>query len=129
MFVPKFAHLGGNRACRISFAIKPPTKNEAEMAQSKAPKPSKRGFSAMDENKQHDIASKGWHSVPPDERSFIQDHKLAAEAGRKGGKSVPSEERSFSKDHELASQAGPKGRCSGTHEQHVKAGHESHKGR
>ncbi len=83
----------------------------------------------MDEKKQHEIASKGGHSVPPEERSFAKDPELAAEAGRKGGKSVPAQERSFSKDRELAAQAGSKGGQSGSHEQHAKAGHESHKGR
>ncbi|WP_442897015.1 general stress protein [Enterovirga sp.] len=68
-----------------------------------------RGFAAMDDGKQREIAAKGGASVPPEERSFSKDHKLAAEAGRKGGAGVPAEERSFSKDHELAAEAGRKG--------------------
>ncbi len=58
------------------------------------------------------------------------------EIARKGGKSVPAGERSFSKDHELASEAGRKGgktsggrSSGGSHEQHVKAGQQSHKNR
>ncbi|MDB5460839.1 MAG: hypothetical protein JWO72_2580 [Caulobacteraceae bacterium] len=46
---------------------------------------SKRGFAAMDEKKQREIAAKGGASVPDDKRSFSQDPKLASEAGRKGG--------------------------------------------
>jgi general stress protein YciG len=44
-----------------------------------------RGFAAMGEDKQREIASKGGSSVDPDDRSFSKDHELAAEAGRKGG--------------------------------------------
>ena len=46
---------------------------------------SKRGFAAMDDDKQREIARKGGESVPDDKRSFSQDPKLASEAGRKGG--------------------------------------------
>jgi general stress protein YciG len=69
----------------------------------------KRGFAAMDEEKQREIARKGGESVPAEKRSFSKDHELAAEAGRKGGHSVPAEERSFSKDRELAAEAGREG--------------------
>jgi general stress protein YciG len=70
---------------------------------------SDRGFAAMDEKKQREIARKGGQSVPPGERSFSKDPELASQAGRKGGQSVPPEERSFSKNPGLASQAGRKG--------------------
>jgi general stress protein YciG len=46
---------------------------------------SERGFAAMDEEKQREIASKGGQSVPDEKRSFSKDRELAAEAGRKGG--------------------------------------------
>jgi general stress protein YciG len=46
---------------------------------------SNRGFAAMDERKQREIASKGGKSVSPEDRSFSQDRELASEAGRKGG--------------------------------------------
>jgi general stress protein YciG len=46
---------------------------------------SDRGFAAMDDDKQREIARKGGESVPDDKRSFSQDPKLASEAGRKGG--------------------------------------------
>lgn len=70
---------------------------------------SNRGFAAMDDGKQREIASKGGQSVPDEKRSFSKDHELAAEAGRKGGQSVPDDKRSFSKDHDLAAEAGRKG--------------------
>jgi general stress protein YciG len=70
---------------------------------------SNRGFAAMDEKKQREIASKGGQSVPDEKRSFSRDHKLAAEAGRKGGENVPDAKRSFSTDRHLASEAGRKG--------------------
>ena len=46
---------------------------------------SKRGFAAMDRQKQREIASKGGQSVAPQSRSFSQNRALAAQAGRKGG--------------------------------------------
>jgi general stress protein YciG len=76
---------------------------------------SNRGFAAMDEQKQKDIASKGGQSVPPEKRSFSQDPELAAEAGRKGGQSSDSSAGgkasggNFSKDRQKASEAGKKG--------------------
>jgi uncharacterized protein len=76
---------------------------------------SQRGFASMDEKKQHDIASKGGKSVPADERSFSKDHELAAEAGRKGGEASG------------ASHKGGQHSRGGSHQQHVKAGQQSHK--
>jgi general stress protein YciG len=70
---------------------------------------SNRGFAAMDEQKQRDIASKGGQSVPAEKRSFSRNHELAAEAGRKGGQAVQSEDRSFSRDRDLAVEAGRRG--------------------
>ncbi|BGE84744.1 MULTISPECIES: general stress protein [Methylosinus] len=77
----------------------------------------KRGFAAMDEAKQREIARKGGESVPAEKRSFSKDHDLAAQAGRKGGQSVPAQERSFSKDRNLAAEAGREGgkKSSGPH--------------
>jgi general stress protein YciG len=45
----------------------------------------RRGFAAMDPEKQREIARKGGASVPDDKRSFSQDRDLAARAGRAGG--------------------------------------------
>ena len=70
---------------------------------------SNRGFAAMDDERQREIASKGGQNVPDEKRSFSQDHGLASEAGRKGGQNVPDEKRSFSQDRALASEAGRKG--------------------
>ena len=47
--------------------------------------PSRRGFAAMDKDRQREIARKGGASVPDEKRSFSQHPELAAEAGRKGG--------------------------------------------
>jgi general stress protein YciG len=69
----------------------------------------KRGFAAMDPEKQREIARKGGRSVPADKRSFSTSPELAANAGRKGGKAVPSEKRSFSSDPKLAVKAGRMG--------------------
>lgn len=44
-----------------------------------------RGFASMDPQRQRQIASKGGQSVPDEKRSFSQNRRLAAEAGRKGG--------------------------------------------
>lgn len=70
---------------------------------------SSRGFAAMDEAKQREIARKGGESVPDEKRSFSKDPSLAAEAGRKGGQNVPDEKRSFSQNRDLAAEAGRKG--------------------
>lgn len=49
------------------------------------PKKARRGFAAMDPEKQREIARKGGSSVRPEQRSFSQDRSLAASAGRLGG--------------------------------------------
>ena len=83
---------------------------------------SNRGFASMDDDKQREIASKGGQSVKPEDRSFSQDHELAAEAGRKGGehshgsRSSNDDDRAgtgrggnFAQDREKAAEAGRKG--------------------
>jgi uncharacterized protein len=70
---------------------------------------SNRGFASMDAERQRQIASMGGKAVPDSKRSFSQNRRLAAEAGRKGGQSVPGEKRSFSQNRELAAEAGRKG--------------------
>jgi uncharacterized protein len=67
---------------------------------------SNRGFAAMDEKKQREIASKGGQASGG---NFKNDPGRASEAGRKGGQSVPASERSFSRDPRLAAEAGRKG--------------------
>jgi len=70
---------------------------------------SNRGFASMNQERQRQIASMGGKAVPDEKRSFSQNRRLAAEAGRKGGQSVPDEKRSFSQNPGLAAQAGRKG--------------------
>jgi len=69
----------------------------------------RRGFAAMDQSKQREIARKGGANVPRDKRSFAQNRALASEAGRKGGRSVAAQDRSFSQNRQLAAEAGRKG--------------------
>lgn len=54
-------------------------------AETRNRKPARRGFAAMDKDRQREIARKGGASVPDEKRSFSQDRDLAAAAGRKGG--------------------------------------------
>ena len=68
-----------------------------------------RGFAAMDDAKQREIARKGGANVPNDKRSFAQNRALASEAGRKGGRSVAPQSRSFAQNRALAAAAGRKG--------------------
>ena len=79
------------------------------------PKKSRRGFAAMDPEKQREIARKGGKSVPPEKRSFAANPSLASEAGMKGGKAVDAEKRSFSADPKLAAKAGRKGGLASAH--------------
>jgi len=68
-----------------------------------------RGFASMSAAQRRQIASMGGKAVPNEKRSFSQNRRLAAEAGRKGGQSVPGSKRSFSQNRELATVAGRKG--------------------
>lgn len=52
---------------------------------SEAPAKLRRGFAAMDPERQREIARKGGASVPTDKRSFSQNRELAANAGKLGG--------------------------------------------
>ena len=70
---------------------------------------SHRGFASMNAERQRQIASMGGKAVPDEKRSFSQNRRLAAEAGRKGGQSVPGVKRSFSQNRSLAAVAGRKG--------------------
>lgn len=82
----------------------------------------RRGFAAMDQEKQREIARKGGANVPRDKRSFAQNRQLAAEAGRKGGQSVAAQDRSFSQNRELAAEAGRKGGRSAQSKHSAKTG-------
>jgi len=67
---------------------------------------SNRGFASMDAEKQRAIARKGGQSVPNEKRSFSQNRRLAAEAGRKGGQESGG---NFAHNRERAAIAGRKG--------------------
>src|SRR5256714_15368015 len=66
---------------------------------------SNRGFASMNTERQRQIASMGGKAVPDEKRSFSQNRRLAAEAGRKGGQSAPGSKRSFSQNRALAAAA------------------------
>ncbi|MGX5637079.1 general stress protein [Brevundimonas diminuta ATCC 11568] len=100
--------------------------NQQQDQQQQGASSSNRGFAAMDEDKQREIASKGGSSVDPEDRSFSKDHELAAEAGRKGGQASQGDGGAsatregddsdgsgrggnFADDPERASEAGRKG--------------------
>ncbi|BAZ67262.1 hypothetical protein NIES4106_20160 [Fischerella sp. NIES-4106] len=103
---------------------------------------SKRGFASMDEDKQREIASKGGkaahekgtaHEFTSEEareagrkggETTSQDREFMAEIGREGGK---HSHRSDRNENNYNEQEQAKGTQGGTHEQHVKAGKQSHK--
>jgi len=76
------------------------------MVQDPDTKTSHRGFAAMDQSKQREIASKGGAAVPNAKRSFSQNRELAAAAGRKGGQASGG---NFANNPQRASEAGRKG--------------------
>jgi general stress protein YciG len=99
---------------------------------------SKRGFAAMDEEQQREIASKGGQAAHQKGTAHEFDSEEARRAGQKGGEAV-------SRDREHMAEIGRKGGESrqsanrdesgksasstrgGTSEQHAKAGRQSHK--
>ena len=84
---------------------------------------STRGFASMDEDKQREIASKGGKAAHERGTAHEFDSDEARAAGRKGGEAV-------SRNREHMSDIGHKGgegSNGGTHEQHAKAGSQSHK--
>src|SRR5665213_2037261 len=93
------------------LGLPPITSKEPGMAQERTQdgRTSNRGFASMNQERQRQIASMGGKAVPDEKRSFSQNRRLAAEAGRKGGQSVPGAKRSFSQNRQLAAVAGRKG--------------------
>ena len=103
---------------------------------------SNRGFAAMDDDKQREIASKGGQAAHDKGTAHEFDSEEAREAGRKGGEAV-------SRDREHMAEIGQKGgeargnqggssnlssnqgngnsQRGGSSEQHAKAGSQSHK--
>lgn len=110
------------------------------MADNQNSNTSNRGFASMDEDKQREIASKGGKAAHESGHAHEFNSEEAAEAGRKGGETVSRDRQhmaeigreggqnshggsnaSDSDDNSGSSNRG------GSHEQHVKAGQQSHK--
>lgn len=96
---------------------------------------SKRGFASMDENKQREIASEGGRAAHASGHAHEFNSEEAREAGRKGGEAVSQDREHMA---EIGAQGGAsrgssnassgnQGSRGGSHEQHVKAGQQSHK--
>jgi uncharacterized protein len=100
-----------------------------------------RGFAAMDEEKQREIASQGGKAAHEKGTAHEFDSEEAREAGRKGGEAVSQDREHMAeigrKGGEARSdgssdnqgQGSGQGQRGGSHEQHVKAGQQSHKNR
>jgi len=87
---------------------------------------SSRGFGSMDEEKQREIAAQGGRAAHEKGTAHEFDSEQARQAGRRAHEKGTAHEFSS----EEAREAGRKGGQSssgGSHEQHVKAGSQSHK--
>lgn len=89
------------------------------MAETHGQHASNRGFASMDEEKQREIASEGGKAAHESGHAHEFTSEEAREAGRKGGESRG--------EHSGGHQNQQSGNRGGTHEQHVKAGEQSHK--
>jgi len=101
---------------------------------------SNRGFAAMDDEKQRQIASEGGKAAHESGNAHEFTSEEAREAGRKGGETVSRDRQHMAEigreggqnshggqnsgNDDDSSTSGTRG---GTHEQHVKAGQQSHK--
>lgn len=97
---------------------------------------SKRGFASMDEDKQREIASEGGRAAHASGHAHEFDSQEAREAGRKGGEAVSQDREHMaeigaqggaSRSGSSHASSGNEGSRGGSHEQHVKAGQQSHK--
>lgn len=103
-----------------------------------------RGFGSMDEQKQREIAAQGGRASHQRGTAHEFDSEEAREAGRKGGHAAHEKGAAHEFDESEARAAGRKGGQAshgggnrpdavqargGSHEQHVKAGQQSHKNR
>jgi general stress protein YciG len=98
-----------------------------------------RGFASMDEDKQREIASQGGKAAHEKGTAHEFTSEEAREAGRKGGESVSKDREHMAEigrkggeargDSGNQGQGGGQGQRGGSHEQHVKAGEQSHKNR
>jgi hypothetical protein len=111
LFQEGFTYVASHRGTGRTRGLSGLLKKESTMAQGTTGEGriSHRGFASMNAERQRQIASMGGKAVPDEKRSFSQNRRLAAEAGRKGGQSVPGSKRSFSQNRELAAVAGRKG--------------------
>jgi uncharacterized protein len=82
-----------------------------------------RGFASMDDEEQREIASKGGKAAHASGHAHEFSSEEAREAGRKGGEAVSQDRQHMS---EIGQQGGQRS-SGGTHEQHVRAGEQSHK--
>ena len=83
---------------------------------------SRRGFGSMDEEKQREIAAQGGRAAHEKGTAHEFDSEEASRAGQRAHEKGTAHEFSS----EEAREAGRKGH-GGSHEQHVKAGSQSHK--
>ncbi|WP_437587798.1 KGG domain-containing protein [Sorangium sp. So ce1000] len=99
-----------------------------------------RGFAAMDDDRQREIASMGGKAAHEKGTAHEFSSEEAREAGRKGGESVSQDREHMAEigrkggeargdgasDDDGRSRSG-QGQRGGSHEQHVRAGQQSHK--
>ncbi|MEO7098918.1 MAG: KGG domain-containing protein [Luteolibacter sp.] len=101
---------------------------------------SERGFAAMDENKQREIASEGGRAAHESGNAHEFDSEEAREAGRKAHESGNAHEFTSEEAREAGKKGGSQrgnqsqssgnqggGQRGGSSEQHAKAGSQSHK--
>ena len=88
-----------------------------------------RGFASMDGAKQREIASKGGQAAHEKGTAHEFDSREAREAGRKGGEAVSRDREHMSAIGREGGEArGANGHAGGSHEQHARAGRQSHQG-
>lgn len=95
----------------------------------------RRGFASMDEDRQREIAAEGGRASHEKGAAHEFTSEEAREAGRKGGQAAHEKGTAHEFSSEETRKAGQKGGQAsgggnrGSHEQHVRAGEQSHKNR
>src|SRR5579884_3595358 len=98
----------------------------------------RRGFASMDDDKQRRIASEGGKAAHEKGTAHEFNSEEAREAGRKGGEAVSQDREHMAEigrkggenshgGNSGSSNSGGSSNRGGSHEQHVKAGQQSHK--
>jgi len=87
---------------------------------------SRRGFGSMDEEKQREIAAQGGRAAHEKGAAHEFDSEEARRAGQRAHEKGTAHEFSSEEAREAGRKGGQSGH-GGTHEQHVKAGSQSHK--